>query len=911
MLLMLHRLVVCLLLVSTSLTGLGAIYNTDANVGQSASLTASCSGSAPFAYQWYKDSVAISGATSPTYAINSLQLSDTACYTVIISNSAGSAKSSDYKITVSSVAIAPSITTQPLASTISAGSSASMSVAASGTAPLSYQWYRNGVALAGETASSLYLPATTSSDEGSYTVKVSNSAGSISSNAATLSITTATVAPSITSQPASSSVTAGQSASFFVTTSGTAPFTYQWYKDGVAIAGATASSYSLTAASAGNAGAYTVTVSNSAGSITSTAATLSIAAAVVAPSISTQPTSLSVTASQNATFAVAATGTAPLSYQWYKDGVAVSGATSLSLSLSTVATSDAGAYTVKISNAAGSVTSSVANLSVTTQVVTKTASAPVIDIQPAPVGAVAGNSASFSVSVSGTAPFSFQWYKDGANLSGATSSSYSLSAVATGDAGSYTVKVSNSTGSVTSNAAALTVTAAPIAPTITKQPAAYTVAPAQPATFTVEATGTGTLSYQWYKASVPITNATAASFTIAACTTADASTYSVTVYNSVGSVTSKGASLVVDTTLTKPVITSQPVALTVAVGRAASFSVKASSTTTPLYQWKKDGVAIIGATTDTLTIASSQLTDAGSYSVVVSNGAGSVSSSPASLSVAQPAADIIQNRITNMSVRSLYDANSGPMIIGFNVTGGAKDMLIRAIGPALGIFGVSGTLADPSLTLYSGGTEISSNDNWGDDGLADTLSNAFAAVGAFGIFDAAGKDAAMLANVDGARTVHVKSPQAGASGVVLLEVYDTGSGTAQRLNNLSIMNSAGSGSKCLIVGFTIDGTGTKRVLIRGVGPGLTPFGVQGVLADPKLELHGSVNGVDTILASNDSWQDDPNAASAFTSAGAFALPAGSKDTALVIELPAGAYTAMLSGADSATGTALVEVYELP
>jgi hypothetical protein len=823
MLQMLQRLVVFLLLASTSLTSFGALYTTDAYVGQSATLSATCNGTAPFTYQWYKNDTPITNAIAASYAINSLQLTDSGNYTVVVSNSSGSAKSAVYTITVNSQAIAPTISIQP----------------------------------------------------------------------------------------AGSAVTSGDAASFSVTVAGTAPLSYQWYKDGLTLAGATSASLTLSSSSTSDAGSYTVTISNSAGSVTSTAATLKITAATVAPSITTQPASLTVTAGQNASFSVAASGTAPFTYQWYKDGAALSGATSSNLSLSSVSSTDAAAYSVKVSNTTGSVVSSAAALTVTAIVTAKNTSAPTIDIQPLPLNVVAGKGASFSVSVSGTAPFAYQWYKDNSALSGATSSSLSIASVASTDAGSYTVKVSNSAGSVTSTSAALTVTAAPTAPVIKTQPVSLTVAPVQPATFSVEATGSGTLTYQWYKASAPISGATASSYSIPACTAADASTYTVTVFNSVGSVTSKGASLVIDTTLTKPVITSQPTGLTVAVARKATFTVKATSSTTPLYQWKKDGIAISGANTDTLTIQKSQLADAGSYSVVVTNGAGSVASSAAILTVVQPVSDVITSRISNMSVRSVYDAASGPMIIGFNVTGGAKDMLIRAIGPGLGLFGVTGILTDPTLTLYSGSTEIGANDNWADAGLSAALSDAFQAVGAFGLSDTSSKDAAMLATVDGSRTVHVKSPEASANGVVLLEVYDTGSGTSQRLNNLSIMNTAGSGSKCLIVGFTIDGTGTKRVLIRGVGPGLAPFGVTGVLADPKLELHGTVNGVDTVLASNDNWQDDPAAAAAFATAGAFSLPDASKDTALVIELPAGSYTAMLSGPGTATGTALVEVYELP
>ena len=140
--------------------------------------------------------------------------------------------------------------------------------------------------------------------------------------------------------------------------------TYQWYKDGVAISGATSSSYTIKSVKASDAGKYTVTVSNSVGSVTSDAATLTVKAVTVKPSITTQPKSQTVNEGNSATFSVTATGTAPLSYQWYKGSSKISGATSASYTISSAKTSDAGSYTVVVSNTAGSVTSSTVTLTV-------------------------------------------------------------------------------------------------------------------------------------------------------------------------------------------------------------------------------------------------------------------------------------------------------------------------------------------------------------------------------------------------------------------------------------------------------------------------------------------------------------------------------------------------------------------
>src|SRR5207245_2271420 len=165
--------------------------------------------------------------------------------------------------------------------TISALPTSTFSVTATGTAPLSYQWSKNGTAISGATSASYTTPATTSSDNGAqFTVVVSNSVGSVTSSAATLTVN---VPPSITSPPARRAVTDGktttawQTATFSVTATGTAPLSYQWSKNGTAISGATSASYTTPATTSSDNGAqFTVVVSNSVGSVTSSAATLTV-----------------------------------------------------------------------------------------------------------------------------------------------------------------------------------------------------------------------------------------------------------------------------------------------------------------------------------------------------------------------------------------------------------------------------------------------------------------------------------------------------------------------------------------------------------------------------------------------------------------------------------------------------------
>jgi hypothetical protein len=361
----------------------------------------------------------------------------------------------------------------------------------------------------------------------------------------------APVAPSITVQPNSQMVMTGQRASFSVTATGTAPLSHQWRKNGLAITGATSSSYTVPATTSSDNGVqFTVLVSNTVGSVTSSPATLTVNAATVAPSITTQPTNQTVSAGQTATFNATATGTAPLSYQWRKNNVAISVATSSSYTTLATTTLDSGStFVVVVSNAAGTVTSATATLTVNAAPV-----APSITTQPASQTVTAGQTATFTVAATSTAPLNYQWQRNAVAISGATSSTYTTPATTSSDSGAqFTVLVSNAIGSITSNPATLTVNAATVAPSITTQPTSQTVTAGQAATFTVAATGTAPLSYQWRKNGVAISGATSSIYTTSATTSSDSGTqFTVLVSNTVGSVTSNPATLTVTSSAAFP-----------------------------------------------------------------------------------------------------------------------------------------------------------------------------------------------------------------------------------------------------------------------------------------------------------------------------------------------------------------------
>ncbi len=356
-----------------------------------------------------------------------------------------------------------------------------------------------------------------------------------------------------------------------------------------------------------------------------------------------------------------------------------------------------------------------------------------------------------------------------------------------------------------------------------------------------------------------------------------------------------------------PSVTVQANSTTVNPGGPAAFTASAAGTAPFAYQWSFNGAPIPGATSARFVVPAAQSSNAGSYTVTVSNPAGSVASTPVSLAV-----QALPTRLVNVSSRAQVLAGASPLTVGF-VLGGtqSRTVLIRAAGPALTAFGLSSPLPHPALTLFSReGYQFGANTGWSSATNASAVAAA-AATYAFP-FATGSADSAILATLaPGAYTAQVVDAT-GASGTVLLETYqaDAGFGTG-RLINLSTRANVGTGANVLTSGFVVSGPTAKSFLVRAAGPALGAFGVSNLLAAPVLQIFGSGS---SLIASNTGWDKNGQGAvvaAAAAATGAFAFPAGSADSALVITLPPGPYTAQVSGANGTTGTALVELYEIP
>jgi hypothetical protein len=349
-----------------------APQNITANAGMTATFTVTATGSGTLKYQWTRTGTNVSGATKSSLALaNVQQAAASPDYAVVVTSAGGSITSSVVSLTV--IDTAPIITTDlPPTKTVNAGTTNTFTIVTTGTDPRSYQWRFNGVPVPGATGTSYTrTDVQSANDQGTYDVVITNTVAPYSASSTLCVLTITETLPLFTVQPVNQTLGTGANATFSVTTTGTDPRSYQWYHNNVSVLGATSTSFTLTNIQTGNNGdTFFVVVNNPIAPATSTQVTLTVTNK--APTIITQPAVAVVDPSGNTNFTVVAQGQDTLSYQWRKDGTPISdggiysGATTATLSVTGAQLSDAGFYSVVVTDGASlSTTSASAQLVVT------------------------------------------------------------------------------------------------------------------------------------------------------------------------------------------------------------------------------------------------------------------------------------------------------------------------------------------------------------------------------------------------------------------------------------------------------------------------------------------------------------------------------------------------------------------
>ncbi len=754
------------------------------------------------------------------------------------------------------------------------------------------------------------------------------------------------VAPLITAQPGSQSVAPGTNLTLTVAATSESAITYQWMvlepadqnwgeidgapwtnlSDDAVYSGTHTAALTIAAASAGlDRNMYQCQVANSYGITLTIPAIIRVDALqpAIKPVITRPPSFAWILAGRSASFTVAASGTGPLTYQWFDSNhVAIPGATAPTYRIESVRPADLGAHWIQVTGPGGTVEGGALLTVITNPTLTCPSTAAGVVGQPFAYTITAINYDQGANSDDFTSPFAATGLPPGLSLNRASGE---ISGVPT-QKGVFDVIVSGSNvlGMDTMQLTLTITDAGP--PQIITQPQRHDAsARAYPLPFTyLQVTASGdNLTYQWKRDGQALVDGndfsgvTTPSLGISTISPSYNGSYEVVVSNASGTVISDAVTITEDPA---PLIVAQPPHRQIlTAGASAWLSVAAEKWAlghhqTLTYQWQHDGVDIPGATENSLYLPQVGSDQAGTYTVVVNGPNGSVTSTDSVVEVHSDA------RVANISTRSWVGTGDDVQIAGFVISGTApKQVLIRAAGPALGLLGVPDTLGNPRVRLHhivgNDKPVIATNDDWCDGATpVDEIERAAQRTGAF-TWDRDTRDAAILATLaPGAYTAIVEGAD-GGTGVALIEVYDAdATPTTSQLVNISTRASVRAGAQVMIAGFVIGGAQPKTVLIRAAGPALTGLVSPPLLRNPRFVVHDALAD-NAELFGNDDWCFDAAMEARVQRTGAttsaFAWPVDSADAAMVTTLAPGIYTVVVSDPSGPAGSALVEVYEVP
>jgi hypothetical protein len=324
-------------------------------IGGNAQFKVGLTGSGPISFSWFKDGVLLSDAGDALLKLDQLTSEDSGVYQVNVTNPGGTVRSGSARL---DVVAGPSIVQTPVGEKVAFGQAVEFAVIAGGSKPLTYQWYKDGVVIEGAIDASYVVGSATDEDEGSYSVLVANRGGNIESDAASLVVITPV---SITQDLENVTVSEGGVATFSIETSGTSPISYQWFYGGSPIEGATESVYEIGLVNETHRGVYQVKISNEVGGASSIEAKLSVS---VAPRLLRSIEDQELLAGGTLILQVSASGTEPLTYNWYKGGDLYSSGADPELSIVGVTEKDGGSYQVEVVNAIASVSSTIVEVTV-------------------------------------------------------------------------------------------------------------------------------------------------------------------------------------------------------------------------------------------------------------------------------------------------------------------------------------------------------------------------------------------------------------------------------------------------------------------------------------------------------------------------------------------------------------------